>query len=331
MSGRFLTAPLLMATLLVVQRGATRLWPRRLAVAGALLGGLLAEQPNLTTTATYGGHSLGRNGISAERKYYYPATGLVLNARGRQMPRHQWAEQGRRARRERSPAPTMDAVGFFGFEAGPSVHVVDVLGLGDPLLSRLPSRLPPWRIGHFYRRVPDGYLDTVATGRPQFAEPPIASLYSMVSLVTRRDIWSWPRMQAIVALALNHHTALIEQSSYGTVRVPLESISAVVPDGTPIGVSGVQPIREGGLIVSLPGPTTVRRLAAILDADDQYRLELLRRDRPVASLDVGPAAGTGLLERYVSFPRAEPDVTAVRITVRGGDRRCAIGHLRVSP
>ena len=75
------------------------------------------------------------------------------------------------------------ANGVFGYFAGPRLHIVDIAGLGDPLLSRLPA-LTPWRIGHFLRAIPIGYADpeTVDT---QLVGPQMRAYYQRLSLITK--------------------------------------------------------------------------------------------------------------------------------------------------
>ena len=55
--------------------------------------------------------------------------------------------------------PTVGAVGYY---LGSRRHVIDTLALGDPLLARLPAK-PRWRVGHYERAVPEGYVESVAT------------------------------------------------------------------------------------------------------------------------------------------------------------------------
>ena len=78
-------------------------------------------------------------------------------------PRQVWVDAAIKARQEGRKVVVRDAVGFFGFAAGPDVHVVDQAGLGDALLARLPpEQRPQWRIGHFFRTVPPGYVESLA-------------------------------------------------------------------------------------------------------------------------------------------------------------------------
>ncbi len=52
------------------------------------------------------------------------------------------------------------AAGFVGYFAGPDVHIIDIYALGDALLARLEVvDYKPWRIGHFQRDLPNGYID----------------------------------------------------------------------------------------------------------------------------------------------------------------------------
>ena len=92
-----------------------------------------------------------------------------------------------------------DTVGLVGYLTGPDRQILDVFGLGDPLLARLPARIP-WRIGHYTRDLPAGYYETVTSGRNQIADPKIASLYEVIHEVTRGPIWSARRWRAILAL-----------------------------------------------------------------------------------------------------------------------------------
>jgi arabinofuranosyltransferase len=94
------------------------------------------------------------------------------------------------------------AIGFEGWYAGPAIHVVDVYGLGDPLLARLPALerdpLVPelalwlhelaWRPGHFVRRIPAGYLETLIAGTNQVRDPDLALRTEPVILATRAPL-----------------------------------------------------------------------------------------------------------------------------------------------
>jgi arabinofuranosyltransferase len=67
-----------------------------------------------------------------------------------------------------------DAVGMVGLYTGPDRHIVDVLGLCDPLLARLPATRP-WRIGHYNRDAPAGYLESLAEDRNLIEDPALRS------------------------------------------------------------------------------------------------------------------------------------------------------------
>ncbi|MGC9469738.1 MAG: hypothetical protein ACP5HS_14170, partial [Anaerolineae bacterium] len=169
MSGRFLTVPLCVAVCLL----ATTSWrPRRfppwlprIAVPALLL--ILGVTAPYTPVRASGARSAdddpnvwvkGRS-ITDERANYYRNTGLLeAIRRGVELPDHDWAREGRKAR-EAGGVVVRGSVGFFGFFAGPDVRVVDILALGDPLLARLPVTDPNWQIGHFGRRPPAGYLE----------------------------------------------------------------------------------------------------------------------------------------------------------------------------
>ena len=59
----------------------------------------------------------------------------------------------------------------YGFLGGAKVHLVEPF-LCDPLLMRLPLQdRDNWRIGHFKRRIPEGYLETLASGENRIHHP----------------------------------------------------------------------------------------------------------------------------------------------------------------
>ena len=133
MSGRFLTEPFVLALVLLTHVDAIPLQPLRLLLAGAFCQSLLHPFSPLRSGTDYANPDWDDAAIADERGYYYPTTGLLkLWSDGRQpvLP-------GRETPSQERQVVVMETIEVDGFTAGPEVHIIDLMGLGDPLLSRL--------------------------------------------------------------------------------------------------------------------------------------------------------------------------------------------------
>ncbi len=209
MSGRFLTMPYLVAVVMVVRKCGRR-WPSPAFVAAlalVLVGGVTALPASVGRAAGRDRRTLINGaGIADERAFYCEETGLMTAIALRSTPIPAWQREGRLWREAHTLSAVGMSVGFFGYGAGPGVFVVDQLGLGDPLLARLPA-LPRWRIGHYARPIPSGYLETIQSGEIRIANPRIADYYRALTLITRGPIWSAARWRAILAFNLGRYPA----------------------------------------------------------------------------------------------------------------------------
>jgi hypothetical protein len=134
-----------------------------------------------------------RDGIADERSFYVEGTGLASWWAGQL---HPFAIEGWAARGQ--PHATKATIGLYGFYAGREHHVIDRLGLADPLLARLPAELPGrWRIGHFRRDLPEGYTDSIEFDHNHVTEPGARRLYEDVRLATRAPLLEPARLGAI--------------------------------------------------------------------------------------------------------------------------------------
>jgi arabinofuranosyltransferase len=79
------------------------------------------------------------------------------------------------------------------------------------LTARLPASAN-WRIGHFERKIPDGYMTTVQTGKNAFTDPTIGRLYEELKRITQDPLWSRRRWQAIWLMNL-HASSLAPAAS----------------------------------------------------------------------------------------------------------------------
>jgi arabinofuranosyltransferase len=225
MSGRFLTLPLLVAVVLLTWRAA-RWSPKRIMIScsALLLLSLPSAEANMVSGRNYGDVPLvpteqfgplplsliGRDGICDERAFYYPATGL-LRPNSRSFPSHQWARWGEEARLKGAQVTLAYAIGFFGYYAGPEVHIIDGFALNDFLLARLPvphHQVP--RIGHFARELPQGYYESVSGGMTVVTDTAMARFYDDVKLVTQRPLFSEGRLAAIWKMNTGGYNHLIE-------------------------------------------------------------------------------------------------------------------------
>src|SRR5262249_518071 len=140
--------------------------------------------------------------------------------------------------------------GFFGYLIGPGIHSVDPNAISDPFLARLPG-LPEWLPGHFVRRIPDGYLETVASGRNEIVEPSLAEYYGHLQLVTQGKLWSRGRLRDIWRFNTGRYEGLIEASSYGVQHLTLADLSQPRAEGSTSNAADVTRVRERGVEVDV--------------------------------------------------------------------------------
>jgi len=197
MSGRFFAAPLLVAVTVLMQVDLKALKAGRWALV-ALVVGVGLRSP-YSPVLTDGAHSAGSDArhITDEKGNYWSSTALILAGHRAHSPEHDWASEGRAARLYNPGVVEKGSIGFYGYFAGPEMHVVDLLALADPLLARLPPVDPNWSIGHLGRRSPEGYLETLASGENRIADPNLAHYYDKLAYVIRGDLFDLRRWREI--------------------------------------------------------------------------------------------------------------------------------------
>jgi len=201
MAGRMLVAPLVMAVMILVAADVTAgAAPWALMPAVAMLGSIALHSP-LGRNALDRGDNLTASGVVDERGYYFAANGLLNYSREVVFPGGNDQTNGHQTRERGNRLIEFGQVGMLGYFAGPSVHIIDNLALGDPLLSRMPAARP-WRPGHFRRALPVGYRETLDTGTNQIVDTSIAAYYERLSLVVRGPLWDRRRLMTIVRINL---------------------------------------------------------------------------------------------------------------------------------
>ena len=127
-----------------------------------------------------------------ERRNYYEFAGLLkVGLRG--IPEHAWTSDGEELRRGGPQVVVRTNIGLVGFYAGPEVHIIDRLALSDPLLARLPGGDSTSIIGHLIRPIPEGYVESVATGSNRIVDPGLAAYYAALREVVSGPLWSATR------------------------------------------------------------------------------------------------------------------------------------------
>lgn len=232
MSGRFLSVPFLIAVIII----SLLEFKRSLYVTGLIFIvflGLLAPYPTIFSSSTYGlgpklikGFRLGPtilitydNGIADERLFYYKFTGLLNYQK---LEKHQWVEKALKVKVSKKTPGIYNIAGIFGFYAGPDIHIIDPWALGDPLLSKLPSteywRVGSsqqvgdkwWRIGHFTRKIPPGYIESVKSGINVIEDESLRKYYDKLSFVIKGELFDSQRWAEIININLGKYDYLIE-------------------------------------------------------------------------------------------------------------------------
>lgn len=212
MSGRFFTAPLVLAVAILARSALSR--RNLLAILGIVTAlGVVSlrstlldpEVPALYHPTLRWTENLSiqdRSGIADERAVYFSNQphgiylGLVEEGFrdaqvGSKFAGVNWRYSGD------SKVIVDWSIGRLGYSEGPNKYIVDNYGLADPLMARLPVTRKKWRIGHFARELPAGYIETLQSGEDRLADPNLARFYAELRSVIEGPLWSWERMVKI--------------------------------------------------------------------------------------------------------------------------------------
>jgi arabinofuranosyltransferase len=197
MMGRFLSAPFFLAAIVAARVIGAALDRQPLgvvpAVAALAVGLFATPRPTLKSDGSYvrPHPHYGERGIDDERAYYYPYTGLLRWAPGRNMlDEEEIAKYGRRV--PPGGVAVLVAVGMSAWTAPRDAIIVDQLGITDPLTARLPF-VGDWRPGHFNRGVPAGYVESLKQKKNVIADPAIAKLYDRIMKVVTGPLFTKER------------------------------------------------------------------------------------------------------------------------------------------
>ena len=185
-------------------------------------------------------------------------------------------------------------IGVIGYGVGEHVHVVDPW-LCDPLLMRLPvADRDHWRIGHFFRRFPAGFLESLATGDNRIRHPGLARYHDVIRSVVRDPVFAAERWRNLFALwtgrANADLAAFVAERYYDPPRevVPLAAFAAPLPpSGFWFDTPAARSAQCGGLAVRLPAPSDAAALVVSATGDTRYTLTFRRSGVTLATTTFG--------------------------------------------
>jgi arabinofuranosyltransferase len=211
MSARFLSAPLFLASAILLRHIQIKPVLTIGLAALVIILGFTNPRPSLTTNSEFGvGQPIFmENGIADERSYFYHSTGVLRWRKNLLWPDSYWSVIGERYKVEHQRVFVAFNAGTMAYHAGPDVFMLDTGALGDALLARLPSVAGEERPGHYFRAVPAGYFETVSTGSNHIEDRGIAEYYDHLHEVISGDLWSWHRIGEIVAINLGKYNHLL--------------------------------------------------------------------------------------------------------------------------
>jgi arabinofuranosyltransferase len=202
MSGRFFMVPIVASVMLLVT--AVPRGRLTLGAAGVLAALSLVEPTGPMRVAWSGAvpEEPWRSGIADEKAFHFPLTSARAWWRrdpSRPFPDHDLTAKGLAFATSADRVTVAINIGFLGYAAPLDLRIVDVLALSDPLLARRPTGRP-FRIGHYWRIPPDGYVDSVRTGANRLTDPALRAYYDDLRLVTQGPLFTWARWRAIARL-----------------------------------------------------------------------------------------------------------------------------------
>ena len=152
-------------------------------------------------------------GVADERGQFFNTLSLSKYvahiSAGQSFPSHPAVSEAQQFRSSSDQLIVRENIGMYGYTVGTEKIIIDQFALSDPLLARL--HVPGWwRIGHFRREIPAGYLASIENGDEQIEDPEINEFYEKLKIITQSDtLFSWERIETIILFNLGRYDHLL--------------------------------------------------------------------------------------------------------------------------
>jgi arabinofuranosyltransferase len=145
-----------------------------------------------------------------------------------------------------------------------------------------------WRVGHIVRRIPEGYLETLARGGNAIHDEGLAAAYETLRTVVRGPLLAGERWRALWRLWTGAHRDDLARFAAGDYATPprLPATAAQLEGSLPPGTfwfdePRVRLVYHGGLEVALVKPSAARELRVMLHGGPVYTLRFRRAGEQV--------------------------------------------------
>lgn len=327
MRGRFISLPFL-ASIFILSRIEL---PRKTALSIVMiivLFGLYSDNPSISTKSTYFNIEL-NNGIADERGFYNIKRSLINTNRDtffKKIP----------VSTEKIAEPKIDGpAGDSGYEAGPNRVVVDLWALGDPLLSKLhisEIEKKTWRIGHYLRDVPDGYVESIMSDKNCIVNTYLRNYYGKLHLITSGTIFSYERFLTILKMNLGMYDSylhLYNRRNEFCEAINLSDVSVFL-DGVLWTDLRCHAFYNKGIMIDLKIIHSNAALQVSLDNNDHYEMVFYNKEKEIGKINIGPNPSKfGVTSYDVSIPDEirKTGFDKVKIVALQGDGHYSLGHL----
>ena len=336
MSGRFLTAPLFCAMILLAQMS---LRPILQGVPVMVILVLLGMSEPTPTIENYDPHArlVDNRGISDGRSRDAEGSALARADRNTLLPKNERVIRARQLKRDGVPVTIEPAIGYFGYAAGPTVHVLDTIALGDPLLARLPTKLMrgEWMIAHFYRPIPDGYLEaSIDLGK--INDPSLQAYWEKLRFVTRGGLLDWARLKEIWNINTGKYDHWLDEYCLRNYAIDYaHEISSAREEGSDWNAPGNYRLNRHGLGIRFDSGQhgILRGFTASLNGGETYAFAYFAQGKEICrdTAAIPPAPTGGMVIYHGAFPAQaiQQQFDMLRILPANKPHKHSIGHLRV--
>jgi arabinofuranosyltransferase len=162
--------------------------------------------------------------VVEERGYYFEYSSIwkyiETQKSGEIFPDHNFSKEGKKLSSNADSIAIHGNIGYYGYHADLKNYIIDQWALSDPLLSRLNANPgQKYRTGHIGRDIPEGYIETIETGKPSFYDEGLNKFYEKLYLVVRDDdLFAWDRLNTIIEMNLGLYDHLLDQHNENVIN-----------------------------------------------------------------------------------------------------------------